>query len=70
MKGLTGYVSKVYGFPVMTSQETEITFDGLSKIIESKNELKVEYKETPTFQFTEGALFQKGMSLKNWIDQN
>jgi DNA modification methylase len=52
-KGRLGYVSKVYGFPVMTSQETEIAFDKVIKIIMRENEVEVEYKETPTFQFIE-----------------
>jgi modification methylase len=66
-KGELGYKSKVYGFPVMTSQETEITFDELKTITEKDNTLEVEYKEKPTFQFTEGALIQGGKSLKQWI---
>ena len=69
-KGGLGYLNKVYGFPVMTSQETEITFDELSKITQKENEFEVEYKEAPTFQFAEGILVQKGISLKNWINQN
>lgn len=69
-KGGLGYVSKVYGFPVMTSQETEITFDELSRISKAENEVEVQYKETPTFQFSEGALIQKGKSLKNWMEKN
>ena len=49
-KGNLGYVSKVYGFPVMTNQETQITFDKLTKIIKRENEFEVEYSEIPTFQ--------------------
>jgi DNA modification methylase len=41
-----GYVSKAYGFPVMTSQETEIMFDELTKMIKRENEIDFEYKET------------------------
>ncbi len=70
IRGGLGYVSKVYGFPVMTSQETEITFDELSRISKTENEVEVQYKETPTFQFSEGALIQKGKSLKNWLEKN
>ncbi len=66
-KGRLGYASKVYGFPVMTSQETEITFDELSKIKEKENEVDVEYKEMPTFQFGKGALLQKGKLLRDWL---
>lgn len=69
-KGELGYKSKVYGFPVMTSQETEITFDELKKIIEKDSVLEVEYKEKPTFQLAEGALIQSGKSLKHWINTN
>ena len=69
-KGGLGYVSKVYGFPVITSQETEITFDELNKVSKKENEVEVEYKEKPTFQFSEGALIQKGKSLKNWMCKN
>lgn len=46
-KGTLGYASKVYGFPVMTSQETEITFDELRKTITKGNDVEVQYKETP-----------------------
>ncbi len=52
VRGGLGYVSKVYGFPVMTSQETEIFFDELSKMVKKENELEVQYRETPTFQFS------------------
>jgi DNA modification methylase len=69
-KGRLGYTSKVYGFPVMTSQETEITFDELSKIREKEDAVEVEYKERPTFQFVKGALLQKGKSLRDWISSD
>jgi modification methylase len=70
LKGGLGYVSKVYGFPVMTSQETEITFDEPKKLTKKESEAEVEYKEEPTFKLIEGTLFQKGKSLKNWIKQD
>lgn len=70
VKGGLGYVSKVYGFPVMTSQETEITFDEVVKIIKNGDKVEVEYREIPTFQFSEGALIQKGKSLKNWMGKD
>ena len=69
-KGALGYTSKVYGFPVMTSQETEIEFSELKKMVKKANEFEVEYKNTPTFRFFDGSLLQKGKSLKNWIEQN
>jgi len=69
-KGGLGYNSNVYGFPVMTSQETEIIFDELVKITQRDSEFEIEYKEKPTFQFLDGVLIQNGISLQNWIDQN
>jgi DNA modification methylase len=69
-KGALVYTSRVYGFPVMTSQETEIEFNELKKIVKKDNEFEVEYKEKPTFQFVDGSLFQKGKSLKNWIEHS
>jgi DNA modification methylase len=66
-KGELGYISKSYGFPVMTSQETEIEFAELKKIVKRDNAFEVEYKEKPTFQLSEGALIQSGKSLKHWI---
>jgi len=44
-RGVLGYRSVVYGFPVMTSQEVEIEFNELSKIVEKNNVFEVEYKE-------------------------
>ena len=67
-KGALGYTSKVYGFPVMTSQETEIEFAELKKIVKKDNTFEVEYKEKPTFQIVDDSLLQKGKSLKNWIE--
>ena len=69
-KGELGHVSKVYGFPVMTSQETEITFDELKNIKAKGNSVEVEYNEKPTFHLADGALIQSGKSLKNWIEQH
>ena len=67
-RGGLGYTSKVYGFPVMTSQETEITFDELSKIVKKDDEVEIEYRGKPTFQFVEGKLTQKGKSLRDWMN--
>ena len=69
-KGTLGHTSKVYGFPVMTSQETEIEFAELEKIMEKDSAFEVEYKEKPTFKIVEDGLVQKGKSLKNWIKQS
>lgn len=66
-KGGLGYSSKVYGFPVMTSQETEITFDEINKIVEKGEIMEVEYKEKPTFQFANATLTQKGKSLRDYL---
>ena len=68
--GKLGYTSKVYGFPVMTSQETEIIFDELSKMEEKEDLIEIECKEKPTFQFVKGALVEKGKSLTDWISSN
>jgi DNA modification methylase len=69
-KGGLGYKSTTYGFPVMTSQEQEIVFDEPSKIVKKNSEIEVVYREKPTFQYSEGSLFQKGKSLGDWIRQN
>jgi DNA modification methylase len=69
-KGGLGYKSMVYSFPVMTSQETEITFDEPWKVVKKKRQVEVEYREKPTFQYSNGALFQKGRSLGDWISQD
>jgi DNA modification methylase len=50
-KGELGYESIVYGFPVITSQETEILFDEPSKLVKKKGEFEVQYRDKPTFQF-------------------
>jgi DNA modification methylase len=64
--GGLGYISKYYGFPVMTSQEIEIFFDELNKVVEKDNVIEVEYKEKPTFRFDEGMFVQKIKSLNDW----
>jgi DNA modification methylase len=45
VKGPLGYISKVYGFPVMTSQEVEIVFDELQKMTVKDDLVEVSYKE-------------------------
>jgi modification methylase len=70
IKDELGYKSKVYGFPVMTSQETEITFDELKRILKKDSYIEVEYKEKPTFQLAEGPLIHSGKSLGRWINTN
>jgi DNA modification methylase len=44
VKGPLGYLNKVYGFPVMTSQEVELVFDELEKIRVKDNVFEVHYK--------------------------
>jgi len=43
-KGELGYKNSTYGFPVMTSQETEIAFKLLLKIFRKESEIEVEYR--------------------------
>ena len=69
-KGSLGYKNVTYGFPVMTSQETEIAFDEPRKIVKKKSQVEVEYLEKPTFQYNKGSLFQKGKSLGDWTIQD
>jgi DNA modification methylase len=69
--GGLGYVSKHYGFPVMTSQETEIFFDELSKIVEKDNVVEVEYKEKPTFRYESGRITKTSSPLlSNWVKKS
>jgi len=70
LKGGLGYESVTYGFPVMTSQEVEITFNEPLKIIRKKSDINIEYREKPTFNYVKGALVQKGKSLGDWINQD
>ena len=67
-KGKLGYVSKCYGFPVMTSQETEIVFDELNKINAKNGDVfEIEYKENPTWFWKNGKIASKDkVSLTEW----
>lgn len=59
-KGALGYVNRFYDFPVMTSQETELVFDELSKVNALNDCLfEVEYKETPSWIFKDNSLLNK-----------
>jgi DNA modification methylase len=70
VKGDLGYISKVYGFPVMTSQETEITFDELSNIVLEGNSIKVEYKDSPSLSHKSRNLeFEDKPTLNKWTKQ-
>jgi DNA modification methylase len=63
-RGVLGYKSRAYGFPVMTGQEVEIEFSELSKIIEKNNEFTVEYKDTPSWKFNENEILQNDLTLQ------
>lgn len=65
-KGALGYTSKIYGFPVMTNQETEIEFDELKKINFKDYIIEVEYQDSPSGTFINEEI-RKGKTLKNWI---
>ena len=69
-KGSLGYLSNCYGFPVMTRQEIEISFDELKKINNRGNIFEVEYREKQTFKFEKGRLIRKGSSLNDWTQEN
>jgi DNA modification methylase len=65
--GGLGYVSRHYGFPVMTSQETEILFDELKKIEINNNSVRIDYAGKPALLFVNGELERKNNPLlKNW----
>jgi modification methylase len=70
VKGELKYASKVYGFPVMTSQEVEITFDELRRVLSKDDTIEAEYDQKPSFKFDGGSLTQKGKSLKDWLDSD
>ena len=50
-KGALGYTSKIYGFPVMTNQETEIEFDELKEINFKDSLIEIEYNDSPSYTF-------------------
>lgn len=66
-KGALGYASKMYGFPVMTRQEIEITFDEIQRIVQRDSTLEVEYKEKPTSNFAKMFQLKNDTSLQNWV---
>lgn len=67
-KGALKYINKYYGFPVMTSQETEIIFDEPSKVrIIDYCLFEVEYKEKPSWFWKNGTIENKEhTSLIEW----
>jgi modification methylase len=67
-KGQLRYVSKNYGFPVMTNQEIQITFDELKQINVQDKILYAEYFEKPSFKFVDGCL-NNGKSIKDYLNE-
>ena len=59
VKGELGYKNTTYGFPVMTSQETEMTFDEPLKVALNESEIEVEYREKPTFRLRKATWIKK-----------
>jgi DNA modification methylase len=53
VKGPLGYISKVYCFPVMTSQEVELVLDELEKIRFKDNVFEIDYKGAHNFSLKE-----------------
>jgi hypothetical protein len=48
-KGDLNYTSKIYGFPVMTNQETEIEFNKLKKINFKEYLIEIEYQDSHSY---------------------
>ena len=60
-------MSRHYGFPVMTRQETEILFDELKKIEINNNSVRIDYAGQSALFFVNGGLERKNNPLlKNW----
>jgi DNA modification methylase len=68
-RGPLGYSNKHYGFPVMTSQETEMIFDELDKLeVRDNGTIEVNYRQNPSFSFGDGKLREKNAApLSKWI---
>ena len=67
-KGLPGYCNKVYGFPVMTSQEVELVLDELDKINVKSDFVEVNYKEKPSLIIDEERVKSiDKVHLNKWI---
>ena len=68
IKGPLGYLNKVYGFSVMTSQEVELLFDELEKMNVRGNVVEVQYKEKPSLVLDQGMIRQiSKVPLSKWI---
>jgi modification methylase len=68
-KGPLGYKSKLYDFPVMTNQETEIEFWELVELTKGHNTFEIEYKKMPASRLIDDELTTKHRTLKKWIDK-
>jgi len=68
-RGPSGYSNEHYGFPVMTSQETEMIFDELDKLeVRDNGAIEVSYRQNPSFSFEDGKLREKDAApLSKWI---
>jgi DNA modification methylase len=75
-KGPLGYANKHYGFPVMTSQETEMVLDELEELkIKDDETMEINYRRRPSFVIEEGKVPEKakwrlsanGLKLRNRI---
>ena len=64
-KGALGYTSKIYGFSVMTNQETEIEFDELKEINFKDSLIEIEYCDSPSGTFVNKEICQDGKPLEN-----
>jgi len=69
MRGVLGYKSVVYGFPVMTGQEVDVEFSVISSIVEKNNVFEVEYKELTSMDFNAlGILQTEGKTQQEKIE--
>lgn len=70
LRGPLGYSSKYYGFPVMTSQETEIMFDELDRLeVKEDGSIEVKYRQKPFFSFIDGRLRENSEApLSKWAN--
>jgi len=68
LKGEPKYTNSVYGFPVMTRQELELTLDEIETIEKVENEITVTYKMQPTTIYRNNEIVTKNKSsLHNWV---
>jgi DNA modification methylase len=67
-RGPLGYFNKHYGFPVVTSQETEMMFDELEKLEIRKDDLiEISYRQQPSLTYEDGRIRSPGEArLNKW----